>query len=102
MIDHDTEHSVRRLASFILRILSTTWSTYAIWRTFDIQTRFTAIITDGACGGNNLFPGYFRERVAVQIVDLSLNFVALVLSCYLVWRLSRVSIDLTQATGCSC
>ncbi|KAI5120285.1 hypothetical protein M0805_005342 [Coniferiporia weirii] len=76
------------LAGFFLRVLSTGWSGYSIWRTLDIHIRFQALITNGACGVD-LFPGYSHKRVAVQIADLSLNFVALVLSCYMVWKLVR-------------
>ncbi|KAL5512610.1 hypothetical protein ACEPAG_3263 [Sanghuangporus baumii] len=76
------------LAGFFMRILSTVWSAYEIWRTHDINGRFDALITNGACGVD-LFPRYFSLRVAVQIADLSLNAVALLLSAYLVWKLVK-------------
>lgn len=72
-----------------MRVLSAGWSGYAIWRTIDIHTRFTALITNGACGVD-LFPHYFHDRLSVQIADLVLNVIALLVSCYLVWRLVKV------------
>lgn len=76
------------LAGFFMRVLSTTWSAYEIWRTLDIHRRFDALITNGPCG-IDLFPHYFHKRVSVQIVDLVLNVIALGLSCYLVWKLVK-------------
>ncbi|KAH8115391.1 hypothetical protein DFH11DRAFT_1507661, partial [Phellopilus nigrolimitatus] len=76
------------IAGYLLRVLSTAWSAYAIWRTLDIRSRFQGLLTDGACGVD-LFPDYFDHRIPVQIADLSLNTVALLLSCYLVWNLVR-------------
>ena len=79
-----------RLAGLAMRVLSAIWSGYAIWRTFDIEKRFKVLITDGACGVD-LFPGYFKDRMIAQIVDVVLNIVALCLSLFLVWRLVKVS-----------
>lgn len=78
-----------------MRVLSTGWSGYEIWRTLDIHTRFDALITNGACGVD-LFPHYFHNRVAVQIADLTLNVIALALSCYLVRRLVKVGFFFTS------
>ena len=78
------------LAGFCFRLLSTAWSAYEIWRTTDIRTRFDTMITNGPCQVD-LFPGYFRERLSIQIADVVLNFVALTLSAYLVRNLALVS-----------
>ena len=72
-----------------MRVLSTGWSAYSIWRTRDIHTRFQVLITDGPCQVD-LFPEYFKQRGAIQIADLALNVVALAASCYLVWHLVKV------------
>lgn len=77
------------LAGLAMRVLSAIWSGYAIWRTFDIEKRFKVLITDGACGVD-LFPGYFKDRMIAQIVDVVLNIVALCLSLFLVWRLVKI------------
>jgi hypothetical protein len=76
------------LAGLGMRFLSTGWSAYSIWRTQNIEIRFRVLITEGTCGVN-LFPTYFRERIAFQIPDLLLNLLALGLSCFLVWKLVR-------------
>lgn len=77
-----------RLAGLTMRILSTGWSAYSIWRTIDIHERFQVLITYGPCQVD-LFPSYFRLRGAIQIADLALNVVALAASCYLVWHLVK-------------
>ena len=81
-----------------MRVLSTAWSAYEIWRTHDINRRFDALITNGPCGVD-LFPGYFSRRLAVQIADLSLNVVALLLSAYLVWKLVKVGFMPNRPVG---
>ena len=89
-----------------MRVLSSGWSAYSIWRTQDVGLRFSTLITDGACKVD-LFPTYVKHRISfqvcvlmrsesiilnlLQIPDLVLNLVALVLSGFLVYRLVRVS-----------
>ncbi|KAI5120629.1 hypothetical protein M0805_009389 [Coniferiporia weirii] len=75
-------------AALAFRILSTGWSAYSIWRTHDIGRRFDVLLVQGACGVD-LFPGYFRTRIAIQIADLVLNVVALLLLAWLVSRIVR-------------
>ena len=77
------------VAGFCFRILSSAWSAYEIWRTTDIRTRFDTMITNGPCQVD-LFPGYFRERLSVQIADVVLNFVVLSHSAFLVRNLILV------------
>ncbi|TDL16338.1 hypothetical protein BD410DRAFT_795455 [Rickenella mellea] len=79
------------VAGFFFRMLSTGWSAYAIWRTQDIHIRFNALISgpQGACGGAELFPSYFHDRLLWQVPDLVLNLVMLLASSVLVWRLCR-------------
>lgn len=61
---------VHSLAALSFRFLSTVWSAYAIWRTEDIDFRFRSMITEGACGVD-LFPGYFKMRIALQVCIFS-------------------------------
>lgn len=79
-----------RLADFCMRFLSLVWSLYSIWRTLDIKQRFDVLITNGACG-HDLLPGYFEHRIAIQIIDIVLNFIAFLLSIFFVWKLIKVS-----------
>ena len=73
-----------------MRVLSSAWSAYSIWRTNDVAVRLRVLITEGACGVD-LFPTYIKQRMAFQIPDLVLNLVALLLSGFLVYRLVKVS-----------
>jgi len=76
------------LAGLFMRILSTGWSLYAIWRTQDIAVRFSGLITNGPCGFN-LFPGYATYRTQVQIADIVLNVCSSIVSASLVWVLVK-------------
>jgi len=78
------------LAVLCARFLITGWSAYEIWRTLDIKKRFEILFInpDSPCG-INLYPTYFKTRIAFEIPDLLLNTTALVMSSYLGWQLVK-------------
>ncbi|KAJ7067005.1 hypothetical protein C8F01DRAFT_1119953 [Mycena amicta] len=83
------------VAALCCRALATGWSTYIVWRTGDIHSRFNLILSseDSPCKPlqvDQLFPGYFASREALQIPDLTLNVVALLLSAYLSAKLVKI------------
>ncbi|KAF7327699.1 hypothetical protein MKEN_00349400 [Mycena kentingensis (nom. inval.)] len=83
------------IAALCFRFLCTGWSIYIVWRTGDIRKRFEMLLAsdDSPCKPlqvDELFPGYFASREALQIPDLTLNIVALVLSVYLSTKLIKV------------
>lgn len=94
-----------------MRILTVGWSSYTIWRTMDIQHRFTHLVSgqDSACQFD-LFTGYFSSRLALQVCvdgvesvgqfltprlptqvpDLILSCLGLLATGYLGWHLIKV------------
>ena len=61
-------HRGRSLALLIARLLATGWSTYALWRTMNIQTRMQQLIEgpDSPCQLKMLGP-YFTKRFSLQV-----------------------------------
>jgi len=83
------------IAALTFRALSTGWSMYIVWRTVDIRARFDMLLAsaDSPCRPlevDELFPGYFTSRTALQIPDLTMNVVALMMSIYLSTKLIKV------------
>ena len=89
-----------------MRALYVGWSAYTIWRTLDVRQRFERLVisNDSACRFD-LFPGYTRNRMMLQV---SLNRIRRLPSstvCHLgarsgLRRLHPVCPDLCQlATG---
>ncbi|THH16282.1 hypothetical protein EW146_g4323 [Bondarzewia mesenterica] len=79
------------LALLCARALSTGWSGYTLWRTFNIQDRVHHLIgePDTPCS-LDVFPLYFKMRTSYQIPDLVLNCIALSFSILLIWKLLKV------------
>ncbi|TCD71409.1 hypothetical protein EIP91_010115 [Steccherinum ochraceum] len=79
------------LALLSMRILETTWSSYTIWRTLDIQHRFQILVVDDSspCRAD-LFPHYFHTRLSFQIPDLVLNVTGLVCTSCMAWLLIKM------------
>jgi len=79
------------LALIIARLLVTGWSTYALWRTTNIQDRWRHLIRnpDTPCH-IDLFEPYFTRRTPLQIADVILHWDALFISIVLSWRLYKV------------
>jgi len=78
------------LALVIARLIVTGWSTYALWRTWNIGDRMQHLIAnpDTPCQ-LNLYQPYFARRFALQTADLILNWDALLISIYLSRRLYK-------------
>ena len=57
-----------------MRILETSWSSYTIWRTRDIQHRFEILLVDeGSPCRANLFPHYSQTRLSFQVRLVAFN-----------------------------
>ncbi|KAI0339163.1 hypothetical protein BDW22DRAFT_1362130 [Trametopsis cervina] len=80
------------LALFAMRVLSTGWSAYTIWRTMDLRIRVDRLImgANTPCHSDfDIFPTYFSNRIAFQIPDLVLSVCALLYTAVLGWLLLR-------------
>ncbi|KAI0085532.1 hypothetical protein BDY19DRAFT_996665 [Irpex rosettiformis] len=81
------------IAVFAMRVLSTGWSAYTIWRTKDLDNRlFHLIVNEGRtpCHSDfGIFPNYIKMRIALQIPDLILNVCALLFTGLLGYRLIK-------------
>ncbi|KAF7312377.1 hypothetical protein MIND_00251000 [Mycena indigotica] len=83
------------VAAICCRTLATAWSMYIVWRNGDNQYRFAMLLSseDSPCKPlqlDDLFPGYFASRQALQIPDVTLNIIAFILSIYLSSKLIKV------------
>jgi len=83
------------VAAICCRVLASAWSLYIVWRNGDNQYRFTLLLSspDSPCRPldiNDLFPGYFASRQALQIPDVTLNLIGLSMSIYLSHKLIKV------------
>lgn len=52
----------RRASALAGQVLSTSWSTWDIFRTLQFKMRFEALVADALCGGANLLPNYWHLR----------------------------------------
>jgi len=79
------------LAVLCARVLATSWSAYAIWRTTNNHVLFFSLITqpDSPCHVE-LFPSYFKSRMGLEIADLVLNSTALFISAGLSVNMLRM------------
>lgn len=66
--NHLHAHRWHSIALVVARLLATGWSTYALWRTMNIQTRMQHLIEgpDSPCQLNMLGP-YFTRRFSLQV-----------------------------------
>jgi len=81
--------------SFALHVIALVWSALQIWATQKFDVDYHLIITgpQGACPGIDLISGYFQERGAFQIATIVINFVSVIASGFLCWKLFGVSIN---------
>lgn len=70
--------------------MATGWAGYQIFNTAQFHSEFARLITRGACSPIYLLPSYWQNRVGAEIASLVLNVVALLVSAFLSWRLSKV------------
>ncbi|KAI0742633.1 hypothetical protein C8Q80DRAFT_1221115 [Daedaleopsis nitida] len=72
------------------RFMQTTWASYTLWRTTDVQFRYDAMIV----GQNTLcrfdfLPNYFTTRIALQIPELVLSLTAFLSTSFLAFRVVK-------------
>lgn len=72
------------------RVLQTGWASYTLWRTYDVQFRYSTLIVDPPTPCHfDVLPQYFATRVALQIPELVLNVTALISTSFLAWRIVK-------------
>ncbi|KAI0684697.1 hypothetical protein BC835DRAFT_1422063 [Cytidiella melzeri] len=80
------------IAVFAMRVLSTGWSAYTIWRTNELENRLYHLVAgpNTPCHSDfEVLPDYFKTRRAFQIPDLILNVCALFFTAMLGYRLFK-------------
>ena len=78
--------------SFALHAFALTWSALQIWATQKFAADYYDVISgqQGACGTADIISGYFQERMTYQIATTVVNFVSIIASAFLCWRLFGV------------
>ena len=77
-------------ASLLTHVMATGWATFQITRTATFHSEFNRVITKGACKQITLLPHYWEARGQAEIPSLVMHVVALLVSCFLTWRLIKV------------
>lgn len=77
-------------ASLLTHMLATGWATFQITHTATFRSEFNRVITKGACKHITLLPHYWEARGQAEIPSLVMHVVALLVSCFLTWRLIKV------------
>jgi hypothetical protein len=77
-------------ASLLTHMLATGWAIFQITHTATFRSEFSRVITKGACKHITLLPHYWEARGQAEIPSLVMHVVALVVSCFLTWRLIKV------------
>lgn len=80
------------IAAVLTHLSATAWSGFQIYNTSLFHSNFKRLTTDGACG-INVLPTYWESRAATEIPSLAFNVVALLVSCYLSFKLTKVTTD---------
>lgn len=78
------------LASLLTHVLATGWAAFQIYHTAGFHSDFNRVITHGACNGVSLLPTYWEARSRAEIPSLVLNVIALLISCFLTWKLIKL------------
>ena len=71
--------------------MAAAWTGFQITSTASFRSDFNRVVTNGACNGISLLPGYWRDRGEAEIPSLALNACALLVSCFLTWKLIKVN-----------
>ncbi|KAG8798300.1 hypothetical protein FRC18_008703, partial [Serendipita sp. 400] len=66
-------------AAFVSLLLALVWSGSQLARTRDFHKEFETFITNGACDGLDILPGYWPQRQKTDIPGFALNALAIVL-----------------------
>ncbi|KAF7784583.1 hypothetical protein Agabi119p4_748 [Agaricus bisporus var. burnettii] len=81
------------LASLVTHVVATVWGSLQLVHTTHFRIQFGALITEGACRGVSQSPitsHYWDSRKSVEAVSLAFNVLALLVSCFLSWRLFKL------------
>lgn len=80
-----------------MHVLALIWSSSQIAATVNFRSEYRRLITSaaGACDGIDLLASFFKNRLGYVIAAFVLDFVTLLLSAYLTWRLITVCISKT-------
>ncbi len=79
-------------AAVLTHLSATAWSGFQIYATKAFHRDFKMLTTDGACHVN-LLPSYWSSRSHAEIPSLAFNVAGLLLSCFLSFRLIKVTIN---------
>ncbi|KZV79786.1 hypothetical protein EXIGLDRAFT_781872, partial [Exidia glandulosa HHB12029] len=86
-----THESIPHLASALAgQVLSTSFSTWDIFRTLKFRSRYEELISDALCGGANMLPNYWRLRNQFNVSIACINWGALALACFLSFKLIKM------------
>ncbi|KAI0274892.1 hypothetical protein BC834DRAFT_978153 [Gloeopeniophorella convolvens] len=77
------------IATVFTHLSATAWGAFQIFQTGSFHKDFKRLTTDGACQ-INLLPNYWTSRARAEIPSLALNAAALLVSCFLSWRLIKL------------
>lgn len=80
-------------ASLLTHVIATAWGGFQLVHTANFRREFNTVITKGACQTAKQLPisaSYWEARKAAEIPSLILNVVALLVSCFLTWRLIKL------------
>lgn len=84
------------LASLLTHVMATAWGGYQLAHTANFRNHFMTLITKGACAGVTsglpISSAYWEARRAAEASSLALNALALLVSCFLSWKLFKVRI----------
>jgi hypothetical protein len=80
------------MATVVTHLSATTWGGFQIYNTDAFHEDFKRLATDGACQVN-LLPTYWASRARAEIPSLAFNVAALLVSCFLSFKLVKVPID---------
>lgn len=87
LLNESIPHS---LASLITHMMATAWAVFNITNTANFRSDFNRVVTNGACNGTSLLPAYWRDRAQAEIPSLALNTCAMLVSCFLTWKLIKL------------
>ncbi|KAH9968726.1 hypothetical protein BC827DRAFT_276462 [Russula dissimulans] len=77
------------MATVLTHLSATAWGAFQIYSTDVFHDNFRRLTTDGACG-INLLPRYWTLRAQAEILSLAFNVAALLVSCFLSFRLIKL------------
>jgi len=77
------------IAAVLTHLSATAWGAFQVYNTNAFHRDFKRLTTDGACRVN-LLPSYWSSRSRAEIPSLAFNVAALLLSCFLSFRLIKL------------